>query len=380
MDASTHFLTKLKILSKTVLAEIGELAKVEAQEGRESPFVRSLASDLLKLKADINQLFQDTRSNLQPLQIRRLALLQQRATTLFGESMLVRLSPSIKASFNDRICELSDRLLIELSRAVNLELPQYTTLATADSYGSSSRIIRLRYPASLWDLPVAAHEFAHSFGPMWRTSVGVDTLPRDTFIGNRRLGSRLVNDEYLCDLIATYLIGPAYTAACIMNRFNPINVNDTETHPSDLKRGWWVLRGLELLASIMPDDGDSARYNAILSRLQILWTKYVAATTEPGDAVVPTEELELAIQSLFPRLQADLPAAVLSDLSGVFGLMADYKDRSEPRDRISIRDLLNAIWFLRLDLGDSEEIVRSIEQWATTVTTKSFVATSAATQ
>src|SRR5580698_440487 len=107
-------------------------------------------------------------------------------------------------------------MLAELAAAVTLRTPQLTTLAESEFYRRSSRVIRLRYPAStVWDLPVLAHEFAHSFGPLWLVQNAVDPHPRETFVRDADLGSLRINDEYFCDLLATFLLGPAYACTCL---------------------------------------------------------------------------------------------------------------------------------------------------------------------
>jgi hypothetical protein len=250
----------------------------------------------------------------------QLSRLQERGTAVFGEILALRLADYIRTNIDQGMCAIGDLLLDELGKAVALELPQMTSIADSEFFGKSSRVIRLRFPAiSLWELPVLGHEFGHYFGPLWYSPDGPDPHPQQTFVKNTALGSRITNDELFCDLLATYMIGPAYPAMCIVDRFSPTSDTDTPTHPSDIKRAWWVLRCLELWAQALHQD-DQQEFTAKADTLRGWWQTYheSSGTAQVLDSQRTT--LELAAQKLTAKCRLELPQAGYQSLDKAWGL------------------------------------------------------------
>jgi len=345
-----------------------------------APFTKALISELSMIGVQLDLLSKESAVLAARLPQMRFGRIQRKARTLFGEALGLRMAECVRKDLDNGMCAIADRLLSEFARAVTLEIPLLSTVAESEFFGASTRIVRLRYPTnSIWDLPVLGHEFAHSFGPLWYWAGAPDEHPRQSFVRNSRLGTRLVSDEYFCDLMGTFLLGPSYALMCILDRFDPTASEDTETHPSDVKRAWWVLRGLELLGGELPNGDDREEYKEMACELRELWTAF---TKDSGaDSVTDNDvaALELAIQSLFPQMSLGLPIAAYKCPRIAWGLVADYKEtpKSSSGDRIpvvgvathrqasprtDIRDVLNAAWLLRRENKNGD--LAHIDAWA----------------
>ena len=361
IKACSVFAAQATILRNELAGEQKWLESAQFQDGPYGPFARNLHGDIQQTMANLDDLI--PKSNTATLPQSRFASLRARATNLFSEVLALRSVEFIRANNLDNgMCLIGDKLLAELGKAVRLEVPHLTTVAESEFFGSPSRVIRLRYPAiSTWDLPVLAHEFGHSFGPLWYVERALKQHPHEIFLNSGELGSRRVADEYFCDLLATFLLGPAYPSMCVLLRFDPTNGTDSETHPADTKRAWWVLRGLELLAE-MADADTASDYRGIVARLRGFWGGYIAQSNAAD--VTETEDLEASIQKLFSKLQSGLPGAAYTDPGPAWGLKRQYdKKASVTMAGGQLRHLLNAAWFARSDdVTDLRKPVQ-IDKW-----------------
>lgn len=339
------------------------LRSTPLEDGPYGPFARKLRGDIQQAIADLNNIIPDCKGQT-ALPQQRLAFLRKRSNDLFAEALTLRSADFIRNGQFDRgMCLVADKLLAELGRAVLLEVPHLSTLAESDFFGSSARVIRLRYPSvSIWDLPVLGHEFGHSFGPMWSVPGAVQPRPYEWFRENSKLKPVLLADEYFCDLLATFLLGPAYAYMCILQRFDPTNTADNDTHPNDLNRAWWVLRGLELLAGIASPE-TAAHYNGIAAMLRRFWDDYLSQSNRA--ALRDTDRLDDASQRLFAKMGVGLPLAAYTDSGPAWGLVRQYNDGTPVTlARDQLRHLLNAAWFIRADdFADIHKTAR-IENWA----------------
>lgn len=339
------------------------LRSTPLENGPYGPFARKLRGEIQQTITDLNNLIPDCGSQV-ALPQERLAFLRRRTNDLFAEALTLRSADFIRnGQFDKGMCLVADKLLAELGRAVVFEVPHLSTLAESDFFGSSARVVRLRYPSvSIWELPVLGHEFGHSFGPEWRVQGALQPRPYEWFRENSKLRPVIIADEYFCDLLATFLLGPAYAYMCILQRFDPTNTVDDETHPSDLKRAWWVLRGLERLAE-MASPETAAHYNGIAATLRGFWQAYLSESTRA--ALTDTDRLDKASEELFAKMEAGLPLAAYTDSGPVWGLVRQYNDGTPVTlARDQLRHLLNAAWFIRAgDLADNRKTAR-IDNWA----------------
>jgi hypothetical protein len=342
----------MELLQKQLREELLSIQHVTAFGPHFEPFTDSLRGEVLKCSADLGSLIEAAKSREHQDHHVDFAYLQRRARALLGEAFALKLADSIRTHADKGICQIGDKLLAEFAAAVTLRVPQLTTVGDSEFYSSSSRVIRLRYPVdSIWDLPILAHEFAHFFGPLWTAQNARIVHPHESFVLSAGLGSPMVNDEYFCDLLATFLLGPAYVCACILERFVATADKDGATHPSDSKRAWWVLKGLELLAGLIDDEDDKLDFSSVAEDLRLFWTRYLRAAGVRELDEPEIEKLEGAIERLFEQLKRELRLAPYISPCLAWGLAADYKEQLFDRHRlgVTVRDILNAAWFVRLE-------------------------------
>jgi hypothetical protein len=359
MDSLSVFVGQTEALRRDLRREKSWLEGSATEAGAYVSFAAKVLNDTHKLIDELDRLAaQPTANGL--LQQQSLLEKQTRAANLFGEILTLRTIEAVRSS-GGPLCLWADQLLRQLANST-MPIPLLTTVADSEFFGVASRIIRMRYPAtSIWDLCILGHEFGHAFGPLWYVSGGLDDYPHRTFIKNRELGlgPPRVMDEYFCDLLAVFLLGPAYVYTCILTRFNPERTGDGETHPPDVRRAWWILRGLELLGG-MAEAGIRARYQAIADGLRIFWTEY-CERSQPASLGDETK-LELAVQSLFLKMSLNLPSAAYVDLGKARGLQADFEEDKRLESRgLQIRDLLNAAW---LERAEKPAELEAINIWA----------------
>ena len=145
-------------------------------------------------------------------------------------------------------------MLDDLAQKSGVRWRRLTVVSEREYYQDLAQIIRLRYPVTtIWDLPVAAHEFGHFAGPNYKTQ---DVPPRCPFeiyltqaLENDPLPEQSANhiNEYFADLFAVWTLGPAYGCTCILGRFNPSAdpFKGTYSHPGDGHRAHAILWALD---------------------------------------------------------------------------------------------------------------------------------------
>jgi len=225
----------------------------------------------------------------------------------FGECLAFSLGDIVRApeaGLDGGLCAVADVLLDELSRKSNVRWRRLTVVSEREYYQDLAQIIRLRYPATtVWDLPVAAHEFGHFAGPNYQTE---DKPPRFPFgdylskevekaVKDGELPKQAENhiQEYFADLFAVWALGPAYGCTCILGRFDPSQdpFAGSYTHPGDGHRAHAVLWALEQM------DAENKRsfkpsFNDSIVRLRDHWQACLAAAN-PLESVITKKEREL---------------------------------------------------------------------------------------
>ena len=209
---------------------------------------------------------------------------------LFGECLAVFTAEAIRTlKLDGGACDIIERLLRGVGTAVGVPWPHVTALAEAEFFATASQIVRLRYPvASVWDLPVAAHEFGHFVGPRWPSSGMGEATPYQRFLDVENLGPPSHLGEYFADMFATFALGPAYVDSCLLRRFDPAAEGDA-SHPSDRERAEWILAGLELLTEAAEQEKPGSVTHLFLARTarqrRLDWDEAVTANGgQPLDA------------------------------------------------------------------------------------------------
>jgi hypothetical protein len=290
---------------------------------------------------------------------RRLLRFEQRAQILCNEAYALRLARVIRETIDQGFCVIADKLLSDLAIAVAFRLPQIATIAESDQFHTLSQVIKIRYPAnSIWDLPVLAHEFAHSFGPHWKTGGYPGFHPMEDFLVKGTLGSPAIHEELFCDLFGVYTLGPAYACSCVLAHLNPTLSTDTKTHPSHLKRAWWVVRAFEKLGEVVPDPESQNRFFFFTARLKHFWQSSLAADNCEDVGGEEVQALSHSIDELFGVFQAHLALAAYIQPQRAWALMAALSSNEVvllSKIRFTLRDVVNAAWLTRLEYAVNQE-------------------------
>lgn len=209
----------------------------------------------------------------------------------FVEGLLVR-----RSGVDNGVCWLADALLDDIDKRTGIGWRKFTILAEGEAYADLAGIIRLRFPdLTVWNVPVAAHEFGHfaaerieadgGAGPKRRPFVELldgQTLPIQR---PAEADYAAYAHEFFADAFATYVMGPAYAFDCLLLRFTPRTANvDGRTHPSPARRAHVVLRTLE---RIDEEEASANRlnhpYRDVVSALRETWTASVQAAAQTAE-------------------------------------------------------------------------------------------------
>jgi hypothetical protein len=318
--------------------------------------------------------FQGTREKCQPILRECLALTQGALARSTG--------------LDDRLCQIADFLLDGLSdlglSGLNVEWGRFTILAEGEFFGEMAAVIRLRYPeTSIWNLPVAAHEFGHFVieetevlraGGEFENYVQQyqDVFPQMPEVEDERVRTyererrRRFLHEYYADVFAVYTMGPAYAYTCLLLRFDPKTAyRDGEEHPSYEKRAHVILQTLEKMNAFQ----DSGYYSGIIEYLCSSWQRSVKAARPSGQSASNETlwRLEELVDELHVRLSERMPYARYSGWPRAFGLSRRLTDQnstlaSESEDNLrdvlaaaKLRDVLNAAWRCRINAQDGDQ-------------------------
>jgi hypothetical protein len=277
------------------------------------------------------------------------------------------------------LCEIADALLYEVSARVPIPWQRFTILEVGDVFVEMAQIIRVRFPeVSLWNLPIAGHEFGHFLGQrleVLRTSGKYrspfhEILEREV---NEILESKDINEqqevrylhEHFADMFATYVLGPSYVCTCILLRFDPKNaLDDGAQHPAQVKRVHLMLKTLQKMAS------PSGQFDAIVETLRTLWQKCLVATghtqfLEEKVVLNKSAELECRFQGLYDLLVGEFPLARYSRWARAIDLATECEnEETVVRRTDEIRDVLNAVWLCRYRQWESSRRVARLGERA----------------
>jgi hypothetical protein len=292
---------------------------------------------------------------------------------LFGECLAVSISAAVRRLELDHgACAIVEKLLSQLGDHLEVQWPYVTTLADSEFFATASEVIRVRFPAfTVWDFPVAAHEFGHFIGRRLRSS-NDDPTPYQSFLQVQDMGSRDCLEEYFADMIAVLTMGPAYLHSCLIHRFDPAG-EEGKNHPADGKRAFWILAGLEYIAGKCEAPTRGLLDMVLQSRTEE-WK--AAVSSNGGLPLTPETEktLRRRARDLCKKLYFAFPDAALTDLQAALQLFADFAENVEPKRSHEIRQIVNAAWMIRLHherkLNEAEGMskggptVGEIDQWA----------------
>jgi hypothetical protein len=292
------------------------------------------------------------------------------------------------AGLDDRLCEIADFLLDGLSSlalsGMNVVWGRFTILAEGEFYGTMAAVIRLRYPeVSVWNLPVAAHEFGHFVAE--KTEEPQDSGKfKDYFVEYHDLLPQVTEyhdllsqmsekearetqkaqeqkrlmflHEYYADIFATYVLGPAYAYTCLLLRFDPRTAyKDWSQHPSAQKRAHAILKTLEEMNKVKDSKED---YIGLIKNLRTWWKKSIEQAHPCCEQPAPYEtlwRLEELVETLHDRMGTRMPYVRYGGWPRVSRLHERMKDQQpaqalKPENKL--RDVLNAVWLRRINVPD----------------------------
>ena len=261
---------------------------------------------------------------------------------------------------DDGLFPIADELVWELASGVE-NPPPITILAESEYIGHRARIIRLRYPAaSVWDLPIVAHEFGHVVASEGRP-LDFRELAKDNKVDAE------LKEEHFADIFATYALGPAFACTTILHRFDPSNAHPAIewTHPGDAKRVYCIL---ETLRKMEDPRGWSNWFPWVDEKVRKPWEASLAAVDQRRDLdgnVV--EELDRWLEKVLGLFEGDRIQNVkyANKSWNRAHILADRLGREEPPESAldkndTVRDLLNAAWCCRIEQAENSDQVRAI--------------------
>ncbi|ELP54582.1 hypothetical protein O53_3404 [Microcystis aeruginosa TAIHU98] len=188
-----------------------------------------------------------------------------------------------QAQLDNGVCTIADKILADLSSRSDIPWTRMTILGEGDFFADMTEIIRLRFPEfTIWNLPIVGHEFGHFVGRELRKRIKDRKGQRD-FIKeiieqegkqNSTEDEKKKEEDYLyehlADIFATYSLGPAFAFTSILLKFNPNQSQDGESHPSNVKRVYIILKTLEKM-NTLPGENQGINYQHLIRQLRESW-------------------------------------------------------------------------------------------------------------
>jgi hypothetical protein len=280
----------------------------------------------------------------------------------FLEGALVR-----SAGLDDGICKVADALLAYLSYHADIPWSRFTIMAEGEFFTRLTEIVRLRFPEfSVWNLPIAAHEFGHFVAEEIRkdgpSDLFMTILQGEGNLKPEERDKRFLHEQF-ADLFAVYALGPAFACTCILLHFDPGTADqDGREHPADAKRVHFILGALEEM-----DKADWKRpYAGIIKYLREMWqgSREAARKSEPLTPEI-IGQLNNRLNELYVRVVDKRLAGVrYTSWSRASVLAPELLSDKEPaqllkdfKGEITLPDLLNAAWLCRIqDWENSNQI------------------------
>lgn len=303
---------------------------------------------------------------------------------LFQECLALAQAAFIRGTWVDRIgaegdpslCQLADGLLEEVNDKSPVTWKGFTLLDDKEFIARASDIIRVSFPeVSLWNLPVAAHEFGHFIGPALTVKEpdGRTGLPFQKFLDEERIATPELSpaqlDSYLhehfADVFACYSVGPAYACTCILLRFDPVTARKLGgQHPSPACRVHLIFDVLRKMDED-PSGGMSViRFEPFLSYLQNTWEGSLDAAGVPKEiGSEDVKRLHRWFRRMYHLVSDHLSTCRYRGWLRAKELARDlHDDRAAPAftGKENLADVLNAAWICRLERETAS--VHEVEQ------------------
>jgi hypothetical protein len=297
------------------------------------------------------------RHGVTPIRLEKLTMLTKATDRVVREAFALATGVLARSQGLDGgACAEADSLIAELAAAVDRRLARPTVPGEAEFLHRATDVIRRRLPDhGIWDLPVMAHEFGHVLAAHLKLYDPVEDQILE--LGHLVLDgwpdcSSTQGEELFCDLLATYAMGPSFACAMLLHRLDPVAPaapDPTSTHPPDAVRAVVVLA---VLSELTRDDPADSRYRLTCDQISASWLELqdltpMASRLRPerqeGVMMQVRVTLDLLSHKLKP-LRYDWPTAEIRELAEAL-----EANQAPVADRYyRIRDVLNAVWQLRL--------------------------------
>jgi hypothetical protein len=272
------------------------------------------------------------------------------------EGALVR-----RTGLDNGLCSIADALLDDLSLHAPLDWGRFTILAEKEFFGEMAAVIRLRFPeVSIWDLPIAAHEFGHFVGPVLnRPEIGgISYHPFEEEL--KKIADQQGRDflhEHFADIFATFTLGPAFACTCVLLRFDPSTAfEDSPRHPAYSKRYYVIRKTLERM--------NLGSYKAIVTWLDSIWLRSLKAVGQ-RDVLAQdvTKLLDDQFEVLYDLVITELVNIQYKSIACAYSLSLLLRAPDTEVEQIvqdafkrepeqSLADILNAAWICRIEIDD----------------------------
>ena len=304
--------------------------------------------------------------------------------------------------FDAEICEVADKLLESFARVTTASRSIAIPAARDALTKAVGRMVRVRFPEwTIWTLPFTTFEFGQvvfeestKFSAFRNAALlkwlqeepGPSALPAEQR-SNVEARAKIHVTEFLADLLATYMMGPAYACSAILLRLDPSGFSITnDDGKRDVRRAYLVLEMLRRMNS----EATATPYDQVIKWLDDKWqTAYMLPDTKQATTAAKSDSrLETLLYDCWYHFTEYLPPIARYPHSGRDGWdiakrwAREWKTQLQsgviplrlPEDKSTfskLRDVLNAAWLCRTQEQDSRNI-KLIEnvalQFCTTIT------------
>jgi hypothetical protein len=219
-------------------------------------------------------------------------LLKNQAKPLFAEYVEFAGGLAMRDNaLEDRVCQMTDELLKELSDITKNALTVPARQAALSTIMTS--VIKVGFPEwTVWGIPLAGHEAG--------LRIAEDDQTVNEHVEEPGSGlSKELRKSLFADIFATYTLGPAYACAAILLRFEPHHVLAVGDDPSDIDRAWLILKVLDSLGQPGSWNDDAEQpdsYFETVRTLRDLWEEAVVSLASQGVSAEPRADERPGIQ------------------------------------------------------------------------------------
>lgn len=280
---------------------------------------------------------------------------------LFGDYVDLMRGLAIRDSkLDNEICELADEMISKWSLGrISLTIPvKFVALES-----TVARIIRLGYlDWSTWSLPMVAREVSYVIHSREVAKSTINDYIYGQASGDKQKEIHL--RDYLADIFATYVMGPAYAYASVYLRFEPPHSTHANGgHIPDSHRAEAIFNMLEWMSK-----EKGFVFDEIINELRSDWQKFLIMAGSP-------DQIEQQEKDQITAWVEDLAQCVYDNDEGgqmysvnqwhrAGNLKRNFeKTRSfNPESTDDVRNILNSAWLVR---GDTENLIDEIDHAST---------------